>query len=88
MGNREIKITPVKTGCRKAGNGAGLQGRLSAEGWLSVCGGLPGAERLSHRGCLGENTQFSHAYGPTLNPRGRGSTAPLAAGWHLVFPKT
>lgn len=29
MGNREMKITPVKTGCWKAGREAGLQGCLS-----------------------------------------------------------
>lgn len=80
MGNREIKITSVKTGCWKAGNGAGLQGWLAAEGSRE-------REALT-QGLFGENTQFSQVYGPTPNPRGRGSAALLAAGWCLVFPKT
>lgn len=52
MGNRKVKIIPVKTGCWKSGNRVGLQGWLAAEDcWYQ--GG-------SHTGCLGQNTQFSH----------------------------
>lgn len=48
MGNRKIKIIPVKTGCWKAGNRVGLQGWLAAEGCWEQGG--------SHTGGLGQNT--------------------------------
>lgn len=50
MRNREIKISPVKTGCWNTGHGAGLQGWLCAEGAGSreaLTLGLLGGEHLA-----------------------------------------
>lgn len=71
MGNREIKITPVKTGCWKAGNGAGLQGCLAVEGCLSVCRGLSGAARLSQGLFGGKHPVLTCLWAPTKPLRQR-----------------
>lgn len=63
MGNRKIKIIPVKTGCWKSGNRVGLQGWLAAEGCWEQGG--------SHTASLGQNTQFPHVEAHTKAMRQR-----------------